>query len=94
MQMARQAALMLNMTAPELAKHFEVSVRTIYRDIDILSAAGISVYTVLFYSRSMVSVDDSDDDIFTPSAVQGGTVHTLVDENPRRKSQQRHHAPA
>lgn len=32
-------------TAPELAKHFEVSVRTIYRDIDILSAAGIPVYT-------------------------------------------------
>jgi predicted DNA-binding transcriptional regulator YafY len=34
-----------SMTASELAKHFEVSVRTIYRDIDILSAAGIPVYT-------------------------------------------------
>lgn len=33
-----------NMTAPQLAKHFEVSVRTIYRDIDILSSAGIPVY--------------------------------------------------
>lgn len=33
-----------NMTAPELARHFEVSVRTIYRDIDILSSAGIPVY--------------------------------------------------
>ena len=33
-----------SMTAPELAKHFEVSVRTIYRDIDILSAAGFPVY--------------------------------------------------
>ncbi|WP_455683870.1 helix-turn-helix transcriptional regulator [Thomasclavelia sp.] len=33
-----------NMTAPELAKHFEVSVRTIYRDIDILSSAGIPIY--------------------------------------------------
>lgn len=33
-----------SMTAPELAEHFEVSVRTIYRDIDILSAAGIPVY--------------------------------------------------
>lgn len=32
-------------TAPKLADHFEVSVRTIYRDIDILSAAGIPVYT-------------------------------------------------
>ncbi len=32
-------------TAKELAEHFEVSVRTIYRDIDILSTAGIPVYT-------------------------------------------------
>lgn len=33
-------------TAQELAKKFGVSVRTIYRDIDILSSAGIPVYTV------------------------------------------------
>lgn len=32
-------------TAPELAEKFEVSVRTIYRDIDTLSSAGIPVYT-------------------------------------------------
>lgn len=32
-------------TAPELADKFEVSTRTIYRDIDTLSAAGIPVYT-------------------------------------------------
>lgn len=32
-------------TAPELAEKFEVSIRTIYRDIDILSSAGIPVYT-------------------------------------------------
>lgn len=31
-------------TAPELADKFEVSVRTIYRDIDALSGAGIPVY--------------------------------------------------
>ena len=31
-------------TAPELAERFEVSVRTIYRDIDALSSAGIPVY--------------------------------------------------
>lgn len=31
-------------TAPELAERFEVSVRTIYRDIDALSEAGIPVY--------------------------------------------------
>lgn len=32
-------------TASELAEKFEVSVRTIYRDIDVLSGAGIPVYT-------------------------------------------------
>lgn len=31
-------------TAPELAEKFEVSARTIYRDIDTLSGAGIPVY--------------------------------------------------
>ena len=31
-------------TAPELAEKFEVSVRTIYRDVDALSSAGIPVY--------------------------------------------------
>lgn len=35
-----------NTTAPDLAARFEVSVRTIYRDIDILSAAGVPVYTI------------------------------------------------
>ena len=33
-----------HVTAQELAKQFEVSVRTIYRDIDSLSEAGIPVY--------------------------------------------------
>lgn len=33
------------MTAGELAVHFEVSKRTILRDIDVLSAAGVPVYT-------------------------------------------------
>ena len=28
-------------TAPELAEKFEVSIRTIYRDIDVISSAGI-----------------------------------------------------
>lgn len=32
-------------TAPELAEKFEVSVRTIYRDIDALSGSGIPIYT-------------------------------------------------
>ena len=34
-----------SVTAGELAEHFEVSVRTIYRDIDTLSGAGIPIYT-------------------------------------------------
>lgn len=33
-------------TAKELAEHFEVSQRTIYRDIDALSGAGIPVYAM------------------------------------------------
>ncbi len=32
-------------TAPELAEKFEVSIRTIYRDLDAISAAGIPIYT-------------------------------------------------
>jgi len=35
-----------HISAGELAEHFNVSVRTIYRDIDVLSGAGIPVYTV------------------------------------------------
>lgn len=31
-------------TAKELAEHFEVSTRTIYRDVEILGAAGIPIY--------------------------------------------------
>ncbi len=33
-----------NVTAKEFAEHFEVSTRTIYRDIETLSSAGIPVY--------------------------------------------------
>ena len=33
-----------SLTAKELAERFEVSVRTIYRDIDVLSSAGIPIY--------------------------------------------------
>lgn len=33
-------------TASELAERFRVSVRTIYRDIEVLSSAGIPIYTI------------------------------------------------
>ncbi|KAF5060005.1 WYL domain protein [anaerobic digester metagenome] len=33
-----------NITARELATHFEVSPRTIYRDVELLSSAGIPIY--------------------------------------------------
>ena len=36
--------LRTRLTAEYLAEEFEVSVRTIYRDIDALSAAGVPVY--------------------------------------------------
>ncbi len=33
-----------HVTAPELAEKLEVSVRTIYRDVDVISSAGIPIY--------------------------------------------------
>ena len=50
MQLSRlfeQVYLLLDrkgMTADELAEHFEVSRRTIYRDVDTLAQAGIPIY--------------------------------------------------
>jgi len=60
-------------TAPELAEKFEVSTRTIYRDIDRLSGAGIPIYTTTGHKggvhldenfvlkRSILSKEDMED---------------------------------
>lgn len=45
-------------TASELAEKFEVSTRTIYRDIDKLSSAGIPIYTTAGY-RGGIHLDES-----------------------------------
>ncbi len=70
-------------TAKELAERFEVSVRTIYRDIDILSSAGIPVYASqgkgggisllddYVLNKSMLSEDEQNEILF---ALQSLTV--------------------
>lgn len=45
-------------TAPELASMFDVSVRTIYRDLDTLSIAGIPIYTVKGKGGGIYMMDD------------------------------------
>ena len=45
-------------TAPELAERFEVSVRTIYRDIDSLSGAGIPIYAEAGRNGGIHLMDD------------------------------------
>ena len=47
-----------NITAKELADKFEVSTRTIYRDIEILSAAKIPVYAVKGKGGGIALLDD------------------------------------
>lgn len=45
-------------TAPELAKKFEVSVRTIYRDVDAISSAGIPIYVTAGKNGGIQLLDD------------------------------------
>ena len=78
------------MTADELAAHFEVSKRTILRDIDSLSAAGIPVFTMqgkgggisipdrFLLNKAVISKDDQQQILF---ALQGisATQHIETD---------------
>ncbi|WP_141433910.1 YafY family protein [Bacillus sp. 03113] len=53
--------LLLNkktITAKQLAEQFEVSIRTIYRDVDTLSAAGIPIYTNRGKGGGISLIDD------------------------------------
>lgn len=45
-------------TAPELAQRFEVSIRTIYRDIDAISSAGIPIYATQGKGGGIAIVDN------------------------------------
>lgn len=47
-----------HITAKELAERFEVSVRTIYRDLDVLSSAGIPIYTLQGTGGGIYIYDD------------------------------------
>nr|WP_247951448.1 HTH domain-containing protein [Streptococcus oralis] len=74
-------------TAPELARLFEVSVRTIYRDIERLSMAGIPLYSVpgkaggIFLMKDFVldrTLVSEDEKLELLSALQG--IQVLTDD--------------
>lgn len=45
-------------SAPRLAEKFEVSVRTIYRDIDVISSAGIPIFVTVGRNGGIQIADD------------------------------------
>lgn len=45
-------------TAPELAEKFEVSVRTIYRDVDVISSVGVPIYVTTGRSGGIQILDN------------------------------------
>lgn len=82
-------------TAQEFAERFEVSRRTIYRDIDALSLAGIPVYTVKgkgggislmedFVLNKSILSEQEQGEILTAlqglSAVQGGDAESVLEK--------------
>lgn len=80
-----------NMTAKDLAAHFEVSVRTVLRDIDTLAMAGIPIYTAQgkgggvrlmegFVLNKSVLTDKEQSDIL--SALQGMNAVSVPDVEP------------
>jgi len=79
-----------NITAKELAEQFEVSVRTIYRDIEILCQSGIPIYTskgkgggigILsnFVLNKSLLLKEEQEEIL--SALQGMSVTGYTDDN-------------
>ena len=78
-------------TASQLAEHFEVSIRTIYRDIDNLSSAGIPIYATqgkgggieisrdFILNQSLLSQEEKEQIM---NVLQGlGTTSDLSDKN-------------
>ena len=75
-------------TASELAEKLEVSVRTIYRDLDALSAAGIPVYATQGKGGGGSLLPEYTDEEFAEATfsfvkyyVQSVHYDTLVEEN-------------
>ena len=61
-------------TAPELAEKFEVSIRTIYRDLDAISAAGIPVYATQGKGGGIFIMQDF---VLNPQNVESQVQETL-----------------
>ncbi len=78
-----------NITAKYLADHFEVSTRTIYRDIDSLSEAGFPIYTNKGKGGGIAILDNfvlnksllsKEDQRYIISAIQGLKVTNFIDK--------------
>lgn len=76
-----------SMTATQLAERFEVSTRTIYRDVDLLSGAGIPIYSNkgrgggirlmphFVLDRSLLSSEEQDEILFALQSLRAANVH-------------------